>query len=113
MTRKFAFTVILGLSVYSVCCCRADSQSSTVSFPGVVYRNSAGVSKPVPGCQTFLYNPSSGWIGPSITDAYGRFAFYNVPRGEYVLRIFDGSGHQIWNEAVVVPTPAVHTVVLS
>jgi hypothetical protein len=64
-----------------------------LSLSGALYRyepaNPKASPPPLPGYRAYLYSrPSNRWIGPSITDSYGRYAFYDVAAGTYLLRIY-------------------------
>jgi hypothetical protein len=68
--------------------CPARAQTATIVVGSVFVYNPSG-SHPVPavGYKVYLYNWNSGWIGPAVTDGYGRFAFYNIRYDTYLLRI--------------------------
>lgn len=64
-----------------------------LSLSGSLYRYNPTLRKTrppaLPGQRVYLYsNRPSRWIGPSITDSYGRFAFYDLSPGVYLLRIY-------------------------
>ena len=82
------------------------AKAQVVSFVGTVYRSTG---YPLPGLQVGLFSSGTGWIGPSITDSYGRYAFYNTPPGQYLLRITYG-GQILYNEAINVP--GTHTPIV-
>jgi hypothetical protein len=67
--------------------------AQNLSLSGELYRlnTSAPTARPLanPGYRVYLYSKSqTRWIGPSITDSYGKFAFYDMPPGLYFLRIY-------------------------
>lgn len=73
---------------------------------GVLYRqNQASTSSPVPlsGYDVYLYSKGTGWIGPSVTDSYGRFALYKIAPGDYLLRIYT-SGCEAWQQEIKAPS---------
>lgn len=85
------------------------ANAQVVTFSGAVYHSGGYGSLPVPGAQVLLFN-GVAWIGPSITDSYGRYAFYNAPPGTYLLRVIVNNVI-VWNEQVGVPN-VNHIVVL-
>lgn len=85
------------------------AKAEAVTFFGSVYQTNGSQSVPITGAQVLLFNGSS-WIGPSVTDTYGRYAFYNTPPGTYLLRVII-KGKIVWNETVKAPS-ANHVVVL-
>ncbi len=67
--------------------------TQTLSLTGALYRyepaNPKAAPPPLPGYRVYLYSRQANrWIGPSITDSYGRYAFYDVDSGTYLLRIY-------------------------
>lgn len=64
--------------------------------------------KPAPGGAAAGYQvylravASTDWLGPVLTDALGRFAFYGISPGQYQLRIYDGPVH-VWDQVIQVP----------
>jgi hypothetical protein len=96
--------------------------SQTLSLAGALYRydssNSKAAPPALPGYWVYLYSRQSHrWIGPSITDSYGRYAFYDVVSGTYLLRIYPAGDRgepaqnqstqavqpHIWQQEVKVP----------
>lgn len=63
-------------------------------------------STPVAGAAIYLHAANSqdeaAWIGPNLTDAYGRFTFQGPGNGEYVMRIYSGS-LRLWEQVVQLP----------
>jgi hypothetical protein len=63
-------------------------------------------SIPVVGADVYLHPAGTtdpdAWLGPNLTDVYGRFTFYNVPQGRYLLRIYSGTLH-LWEQVVELP----------
>jgi hypothetical protein len=84
--------------------------AQVVSFSGSLYRTNGAQSMPISNAQVGLFSTGTGWIGPSITDSYGRYAFFNVPPGQYLLRV-NFNGVIIWTEGVYVPG-ANHIIVV-
>ncbi len=86
--------------------------AQTGNLYGVLYRQNPGASAPIPlsKYEVYLYARSTGWIGPSLSDGYGKYAFYNVPAGRYLLRIHF-RGTQVWQQEVQVPS-TVQPIVL-
>lgn len=86
----------------------ARSQSSgTVSLAGSLFKISAGQtqSTPVSGAAVYLHAPGAAaadWIGPNLTDLFGRYEFYNLPPGLYAMRIFSGT-IRLWEQVVTLP----------
>ena len=76
---------------------------------GSVFKLAYGdrISVPVAGASVFLHPADSlddkSWIGPNLTDAYGRFTFQGPATGRYLMRIFSGS-MRLWEQTVQLPT---------
>ncbi len=56
------------------------------------------------GYLVYMYHyETQTWLNPSITDSYGRFAFYKVPNGKYLLQVYEYSENYrklVWKEDV-------------
>ncbi len=80
------------------------AQAQTGNLYGVLYRQNPSASYPIPlsNYEIHLYARSTGWIGPSLTDRLGKYAFYNVPPGRYLMRI-QFRNRQVWQQEVQVP----------
>jgi hypothetical protein len=79
-------------------------EADTASITGALYKLTMGKTKsqPVAAASVYIHaagQPSAAWIGPSLTDQFGRFTFYNVPPGQYVLRIFS-STIRLWQQTL-------------
>lgn len=80
---------------------------------GSFYQYVAGSSRSpaVSGAKVFI-RPVNGdaksEIGPSVTDAYGRFTFTGVTPGSYVLRAYVGTS-LVWQQTL----PVSKTIVLA
>jgi hypothetical protein len=75
------------------------------SLSGSVYRGGSGTtSSAVPGALVYVHAASSNadWIGPAVTDTFGRYTFDAVSSGSYSLRIFI-NGKRVWEQTVVGP----------
>ena len=75
------------------------------SLSGSVYRGGSGTtSSAVVGALVYVHAASSNanWIGPAVTDTFGRYAFDAMSSGSYSLRIFI-NGKRVWEQVVVVP----------
>ena len=82
--------------------------AQTVSLSGTVYQYRPGSDRPAPSpnLRVFLYDPSSGkWIGPVLTDSYGRFAFYDLKGGKRLLKVYRSADTRsaAWQQEVTVP----------
>ena len=76
------------------------------SLAGSVYRNTGTSDNALAVGGALVYvrptDNSTDWSGPSLTDAYGRFAFPSLRSGSYLLRIY--TGRQLaWQQVVTVP----------
>lgn len=90
----------------------AASAQQSLSFYGTLYRSGPSSPVPVSGAQVFLF-AGEKYIGPSITDENGRYAFFNVPTGRYALIIYNSTKQVLWQEPVFVePGAPAHNVVL-
>jgi hypothetical protein len=93
---------ILGALAFLVVPALAQAQSPSLS--GSVYRQapSARAPSPVRGLEVYLYSQRTRWIGPAMSDGYGRFAFFNVAPGRYLLRVYSDK-RVVWQGEVTVP----------
>jgi hypothetical protein len=87
-----------------ICCAAIPTElgAQTVSFFGQVYSSASSAAS---GEKAYLYSASSAkWYGPVITDSLGRFSFFNVPGGRYLLRVYTaGSKQPAFQQEVTVP----------
>lgn len=77
------------------------------SLVGSLYKiaSTSSQATPVVGASVYLHPNGQNddvWIGPNLTDARGRFAFYNIARGSYVMRMYSGT-IRLWQQLVTVP----------
>ena len=106
LIKKAALILFLVLTVVGV------AYAQQVNLYGSLYRHNPNAAFPTPavGYAVYVYSQNTRWIGPGIVDSYGGYAFYNLPPGWYLLRIYS-QGFQVWEEQVQVPG-AVRTIVL-
>lgn len=97
--RNILLTALLVVSFFSI----AMAQSS-LSVSGSFHRYNPHGAAPYPavGYQVYLYTNSMGWIGPVYTDSWGRYAFYNLSSGQYLMRVY-ALGNQVWQQQLNVP----------
>ena len=58
---------------------------------------------PAAGYKVYLYSRvGQAWIGPVLTDSQGRYAFFNRPNGDYLLRVIQ-SDKQVFEQQVTIP----------
>lgn len=78
--------------------------AQTLCLSGSLYRRNPHGTTPIAanGYRVYLYNPSAKWIGPALTDFKGRYAFYDITRGIYLMRVYD-DGRKVWEQEVQVP----------
>lgn len=80
--------------------------SGPYSIAGAVYQGGSGpTSSAVPGATVYVHdanNASAAWMGPIVTDTYGRFTFGGLASGSYLLRVFR-TKVQVWQQVVPVP----------
>jgi hypothetical protein len=67
-----------------------------VALSGAFYAQAPNLTTdpgiPLRGYEAYLYGPTGEtWVGPSITDESGSFAFYDLPPGKYLLRLYSSS----------------------
>jgi len=77
------------------------------SLTGSLYFYRGNTSTPLPGYRVYLYYPATQrWTYPALTDTYGRFAFYDLAPGEYLLRVYRSGDvkSQVWQQSVRVPS---------
>ena len=83
---------------------------------GSIYKLAYGDAKSVPvtGASVYLHPSNSqddaDWIGPNLTDAYGRFTFQGPANGQYLMRIYSGT-MRVWEQVVQIPTKLAPIVV--
>jgi hypothetical protein len=86
------------------------SISQSLSFYGQLLEPDGGSG--ISGAKAWLYPADDGaqgqqWYGPVISDSGGRFSFFDVPSGRYLLRIYVGvspdSGRPMFQQEVDVP----------
>jgi hypothetical protein len=89
-----AFAMFLALS--------ALAQAETLSFFGQAFSTSGSA---VTGLKAYLYGETgSKWFGPSISDSNGRFSFFGLASGKYLLRIYvNGNKSPAFQQEVSVP----------
>jgi hypothetical protein len=74
---------------------------------GVVYRVAPGAAQPKAEAGDSVYvlrmdvgdQQTPNWRGPSVTDVYGRFYFFDLPDGQYQLRVYAGS-RDVWDQSI-------------
>lgn len=85
----------------------AQSQQKGITGSIFLYNEAGGNPIPLSGYEVYLYDrQSQKWMGPSITDAYGRYAFYGIQEGSYLLRIYMSETNwrqQVWQQEVQGP----------
>ncbi len=87
----------------------ATAQPPSITGSVHVYNPSGQRPYPAGGYEVFLWFGRM-WSFPVVTDSYGRFAFYNVRPGSYLLRIYNRNRVQVWEQNIIVPiqlTPIV------
>jgi hypothetical protein len=82
-------------------------QTSRPALAGSLYRNAASgnIANAIAGALVYAHradDSSAAWIGPSLTDAYGRFSFPALDAGPYLLRVFVGK-QVVWQQLVTAP----------
>jgi len=109
MTRTTLPALFLVIAVAVCIGGRVDAAPAKVSLSGAVYQQQPQRDRPVPlpQCRVYLLDAASGaWIGPVQTDSYGRFAFYDLRNGTYVLKVYksrDGKTPS-WQQQVTTPS---------
>ncbi|MEO7202245.1 MAG: hypothetical protein ABI431_05610 [Candidatus Tumulicola sp.] len=89
-----AFAMFVALSTLA--------QAETLSFFGQAFSTSGSA---VTGLKAYLYGETgSKWFGPSISDSNGRFSFFGLASGKYLLRIYvNGNKSPAFQQEVSVP----------
>jgi hypothetical protein len=80
--------------------------SGPLALSGAVFHTAEKANtQPRPWAQlsVYLFSEQRRWIGPSMTDFYGRFAFIGIKPGTYLMRIYNNRSME-WEEEVMAPT---------
>ncbi len=109
MTRRRFLTRSLILAAAFVLPAGVEAGPMSVSLSGAVYQRQPQGDRPlpIPQCRVYLLDEASrAWIGPVPTDSYGRFAFYDLRNGSYVLKVFRPNDRKrpAWQQQVTTPT---------
>jgi len=101
--KRVRFTLLAAL-LWPLCFCVTAAHADTPSVSGSLYKLRLGDknSAAVVGASAYVHpvgDASSPWIGPNLTDRFGRFVFYNLPSGAYVIRIFS-STIRLWQQTL-------------
>ena len=101
MTRRCRAVILAALTSLVV---PALARAQSPSLYGSVYRQAPRASAPTPvrGLEAYLYSQRTRWVGPAMSDGYGRFAFFNVAPGRYLLRLYSEK-RVVWQGEVTVP----------
>ena len=101
MNRRRLAALLVALA-FLVAPVMAKAQSP--SLYGSLYRQAPGAGAPTPvrGLEVYLYSARTRWVGPAMSDGYGRFAFFNVAPGRYLLRVYSEK-RVVWQGEVTVP----------
>lgn len=64
-------------------------------------------AKAIVGASVFVrptnVDSETAWIGPILTDPYGRFTIDNIAAGSYLLRVYGASRTRLWEQVVTIP----------
>ncbi len=88
---------------------QVQRQSVRPDITGSVYfAGSKGQeAKAIVGASVFVrpanLTTDQAWIGPVLTDPYGRFTIDNIMAGTYLLRVYGASRTRLWEQVVAVP----------
>jgi hypothetical protein len=103
VTRRVALAGALAAALLRPAAAPAQNHSL---LTGAVYRaGDGGTSTALIGALVYVHGGNlddGAWTGPIVTDAFGRFAFENLARGGYVLRVFVGR-KRVWEQLVSAP----------
>jgi len=92
--RVLLFSLILFVSI--------PAWTQPLSVSGSVFRAGQNAT-PWPGLRVYIHGAQGNWIGPSITDGYGRYAFSGLTyQKQYLLRVYDG-GQLKWQQELSGP----------
>jgi hypothetical protein len=101
--------VIKVITIIVVMLCASTVTAEDTALKGTVYLYAPQAENPIPvsGYEVKLYNvKQQKSLNPSITDAYGRYAFFGIPRGKYVLSITKAGPYwrqRVWRQEVTAP----------
>jgi len=115
MSRRFRVLVVISVLFPVIALAPGALNAQLVVVSGAIYVYNPGGTEPAPavGHRVYLFNRSTGWIGPSVTDNYGRFAFYKVTQSSYLLTIYyRNPGIPPFEKPITVPPEIVETIVL-
>ena len=111
-----AVTLLLAAGVFAATGQRAIAGDAAPVLTGSLFKIAKDEphSTPVSGAAVYLHPITSKndgeWIGPNLTDIYGRYSFSNIAGGQYLMRIYSGSIH-LWEQVVAVPSKLAPIVV--
>jgi hypothetical protein len=80
------------------------------ALSGSIYQNASrtNVSNAMVAVSVYLRladpTTQNPWLGPVLTDQFGRFVFDNIPPGRYLLRAYDVNSYRLWEQVVGVPS---------
>lgn len=102
--------VVFLLLLLLVFTCVVNAQAPSVTGSVHIHNPVGPFPYPAVGYEVFLWNGQQ-WSYPSITDSYGRFAFYNVPpRFGYLMRIYR-LRIQVWEQEISSPVTLAPIVI--
>lgn len=74
-----------------------SASAATVDLFGVAHHRDGSSAV---GYEVYIYSDSTQWIGPSITDSLGRFAFFGIQSGRYLVS-FSLNGREVWRGGAI------------
>jgi len=107
--RPGRFFLAAWVSFLLLCSGVLTAQSESLSVTGSLYLYNASGKAPIPlaGYEVYLYHSESKkWLGPSISDAYGRYAFQGLQEGRHLLRVYLAGRdwrQQVWQQEISAP----------
>jgi hypothetical protein len=105
-----AVTLVVAICFFGRSSGAVPGNPNEMRLSGSLYKTTNGRADAVAVVGSAVYaralaaSDSDAWLGPVLTDEYGRFAFVGIPAGNYLLRMYSGDRTTLlWQQTVQVP----------